>query len=140
MFVGWREGDRIATSADFAAADPENYRQTSEYATLADMQRRLAASLPFMADGFVHRTYACVYDYTPDGMPVLDQAAGIDGLYFALGYSGGGFSLSPWVGAAMARFITARAKPAELHLFRLARFREGDLLSWSNSSTRNRDA
>jgi glycine/D-amino acid oxidase-like deaminating enzyme len=104
------------------------------------MQRRLSTTLPFMADGFVHRTYACVYDYTPDGMPVLDQAAGIDGLHFALGFSGGGFSLSPWVGAAMARFITARAKPAELHLFRLARFREGDLLSWSNSSTRNRDA
>ncbi|MFN0169485.1 MAG: NAD(P)/FAD-dependent oxidoreductase [Bryobacteraceae bacterium] len=140
MFVGWREGDRIATPDDFAAVDPENYRQTSGYPTLADMRNRLTGTLPFMTDGYVHRTYACVYDYTPDGMPILDEAEGRSGLYFALGYSGGGFSLSPWVGAAMARFITERVKSPEMHLLRLSRFREGTLLSWSNAAGRDRDA
>lgn len=138
MFVGWREGDRISTPQDFAAADPDNYRQTAHFATLADMRERLQTTLPFMAGGFVHRTYACVYDYTPDGMPILDQADGMAGLYFCLGYSGGGFSLSPWVGSAMARFLTSGAKPAEMHALRLARFREGELLSWSNAAARNR--
>lgn len=134
MFVGWREGDRIASPDDFAAVDPENYRQTSTYTTLADMQRRVIDTLPFMADGFVHRTYACVYDYTPDGMPVLDQAETVPGLYFALGYSGGGFSLSPWAGAAMARYVSEGVKPPEMELVRLARFREGATLAWSNSA------
>jgi len=140
MFVGWREGDRISTPDDFASADPENYRQTSNYSSLADMRKRLTATLPFMSDGFVHRTYACVYDYTPDGMPILDEAERIGGLYFALGYSGGGFSLSSWVGASMARFITEAVKSPEMHLLRLARFQEGDLLSWSNSGAGDRDA
>lgn len=140
MFVGWREGDRIATPDDFAAADPENYRQTSHYATLADMRKRLSATLPFMADGFVHRTYACVYDYTPDGMPILDEAESVQGLFFALGYSGGGFSLSPWVGAAMAEFITEGVKSPEMQLLRLSRFREGAKLSWSNAHAGDRDA
>jgi len=134
MFVGWRESDRIASPEDFAAVDPENYRQTSNYATLADMQARLTATLPFMDDGFVHRTYACVYDYTPDGMPVLDQAASVPGLYFALGYSGGGFSLSPWVGSAMARYLCEDVKTAELEMLRLARFSEGAAVSWSNAA------
>lgn len=140
MFVGWREGDRIATPRDFAAVDPENYRQTSNYATLADMQRRLNTTLPFMTDGFVHRTYACVYDYTPDGMPILDAAESAAGIYFALGYSGGGFSLSPWVGAAMARFVAEGVKTPQMHLLRLSRFHEGALLSWSNSAPRHPDA
>lgn len=133
MFVGWREGDRIASPQDFAVVDPDHYRQTSHYASLADMQRRLATTLPFMNDGFVHRTYACVYDYTPDGMPILDAAERVQGLYFALGYSGGGFSLAPWVGSAMARFITAGVKSPEMQLLRLKRFEEGQLLSWSNA-------
>jgi len=135
MFVGWREGDRIATPEDFASVDPENYRQTSNYATLADMRLRVIETLPFMTDGFVHRTYACVYDYTPDGMPVLDQAETLPGLYFALGYSGGGFSLSPWVGAAMARYVSEGIKSPEMELLRLARFREGATVAWSNSAS-----
>ena len=134
MFVGWREGDLVSSTGNFAAVDPENYRQTSHYASLADMQRSLIRTLPFMADGFVHRTYACVYDYTPDGMPILDEAETLPGLYFALGFSGGGFSLSPWVGSAMARFLADGVKPPEMRLFRLERFREGQLLSWSNTA------
>ncbi|MFN0166974.1 MAG: NAD(P)/FAD-dependent oxidoreductase [Bryobacteraceae bacterium] len=138
MFVGWREGDRIASPDDFAAVDPENYRQTSHLEALADMRRRVTDSLPFMADGFVHRTYACVYDYTPDGMPVLDQAETVPGLFFALGYSGGGFSLSPWVGAAMARYVSEGVKPPAMELLRLSRFREGATVAWSNSAMGNR--
>jgi sarcosine oxidase subunit beta len=132
MFVGWREGDRILSVRDFVPADPDNYWQTSNYASLADMSRRLAVTLPFMAEGFVHRTYACVYDYTPDGMPILDRAESVKGLYFSLGYSGGGFSLSPWVGSVMSRFIFDGLKSAEMHLLRLSRFEEGQLLKWGN--------
>ena len=58
-----------------------------------------------MANGFVHRTYVWVYDMAPDEMSILDRAALVSGLYFALAFSGGGFSLSPWIGQAMAQFI-----------------------------------
>ncbi len=136
MFVGWREGDRIAGPGDFARVDPDDYRQTSHYSSLADMRRRLIETLPFMAEGFVHRTYACVYDYTPDGMPILDAAEGVSGLYFALGYSGGGFSLAPWVGTAVARFIVEGTKSSEMALLNLGRFAEGKLLGWSNKGSR----
>lgn len=140
MFVGWREGDRVASTAG-TTTDPDNYRQTSNYESLEDMRGRLTATLPFLlADGFVHRTYACIYDYTPDGMPILDQAEGLKGLYFALGFSGGGFSLSPWVGSAMARLIMESEKTPELQMLRLARFREGETLSWSNAAVGNRHA
>ena len=132
MFVGWREGDRISSTDDCLPADPDDYWQSAHYDTLADMKERLIFSLPFMTESFVRRTYACVYDYTPDAMPILDQVESIAGLYFALGHSGGGFSISPWVGRMMARLIVSHVDLDEMAFLRLRRFSEGRLLSWSN--------
>lgn len=134
IFVGWREGDRINSTKDLRYADPDNYRQTASYSSLKDMSERLSHTLPFMKDGFIHRTYACVYDYTPDAMPILDSVPEVQGLYVALGFSGGGFSLSPWVGSALAEFITTGAKSPELSLLSASRFAENKPVNWSNVS------
>ena len=136
IFVGWREGDRIQTMEDTVAQDPDNYKQTTEYETVTEIHRRLALTLPPMAAGFVHRTYACVYDITPDEMPILDRADSMEGLYFALGFSGGGFSLSPWVGRGMAKLIAERQVPPQISRFNLKRFAEGRTFDWSNVETR----
>lgn len=133
MFVGWREGDLVSGPDDFVAEDPDNYRQTAYPSRVQDMHARLASTLSFMQEGFVHRTYACVYDYTPDGMPLLDTA-GPSGLYYALGFSGGGFSTSLCVGRAMAQFITTMVKPPEIEWLRTSRFAEGDTIDWGNVS------
>lgn len=132
IFVGWREGDRIDSTKDLSHADPDNYRQTALYPSLTDMSERLSRTLPFMKDGFVHRTYACVYDYTPDAMPILDSVPQVHGLYVAFGFSGGGFSLSPWVGWSMAEFMATGAKNAELSLLSASRFSENKPVNWSN--------
>lgn len=139
MFVGWREGDRIHNIDDLVTQDPDNYKQTADFTTLTDLQRRLAITLPPMADGFVHRTYACVYDVTLDQMPILDRVASIDGLYVALGLSGGGFSLSPWVGRAMAEFILGQKRPSQIERFDWNRFAEGRTVNWSNVETTRQD-
>jgi sarcosine oxidase subunit beta len=133
MFVGWREGDNMSSTKDFVAADPDNYWQSSNYVRLQEMHRGLSDLLPFMSHGYVQRTYACVYDYTPDGMPILDGTESLQGLYFSLGYSGGGFSLSPWVGASMAQFIAEGRKSPEMELLRLSRFRDGKFVRWGNT-------
>jgi sarcosine oxidase subunit beta len=132
MFVGWREGDRIHGVEDLIHEDPDHYKQTSHYASLKRMEEGLIGLLPFMRNGFAHRTYACVYDYTPDAMPILDRVDEVEGLYFALGYSGGGFSISPWVGRMMAQFIHDGARPEGLELVSLERFTSGRLIDWSN--------
>ena len=133
MFVGWREGDLIHGPEDFVSEDPDRYRQTAEPSRLQEMHERLAGALSFMDEGFVHRTYACVYDYTPDGQPILD-ADGPDGLFYALGFSEGGFSTATCVGQAMARYIVDGQKPPEIEWLRRSRFAEGDLIEWGNAS------
>ena len=131
MFVGRKESDFVTQSG--TAIDPDNYRQTATWPAVRQMHRNLAVTLPFMADGFVHRTYACAYDMTPDQMPILDQAESAAGLFFAMGFSGGGFSMSPWVGKRLATWIAEGTRPPDIKLFELDRFRRGDLIQWSNT-------
>ncbi len=131
MFVGWREGDLVRQPEDCVPENPDDYRETVHFDRLVQMHNRLSQTLPFMARGFANRSYACVYDYTPDGQPILD-AAGSTGLYSAIGFSGGGFSTAPCVGRTMAKFIASGKKPQEIEWLRLSRFAEGDLIHWNN--------
>jgi len=132
MFVGRRESDFYQSND---VVDPDNYRQTATYDGLTEITQGLSRTLDFMRDGFVHRSYACTYDTTPDEMPILDRGESVAGLYFAVGFSGGGFSTSPWVGNHMADFIAEDSKPAEIELFGLDRFASGELIRWSNTPT-----
>ncbi len=133
LFAGRKERDFIETDSN--SIDPDNYRQTATHQAVADMSRKLAVTLPFMSQGFVHRTYACTYDITPDEMPILDRATTIRGLTFAVGFSGGGFSTSPWVGKRMADLIADGSNPNDLQLFNRERFDKGKLIRWSNTPT-----
>lgn len=131
LFVGRREADFYTSSG--AAVDPDCYRQTATHGAIKEMHQRLAATFPPMRNGFVHRTYACTYDVTPDEMPILDRLPGTEGLYFALGFSGGGFSTSPWIGNRMAAWMESGVAPAELELFAADRFDTGKFIHWANA-------
>ena len=132
MFVGRRESDYYESNG--VAIDPDNYKQTANFHSLQEMHKNLEITLPFMSEGFVHRTYACTYDVTPDEMPILDKAESVEGLYFAIGFSGGGFSTSPWVGKRMASFMAEGIKPQDMEVFGLERFAKGELIRWSNTA------
>lgn len=131
LFVGRRESDYYATSEH--PVDPDRYRQTATHSAIKEMHARLATALPPMCGGFVHRTYACTYDVTPDEMPILDRFPDVEGLYFALGFSGGGFSSSPWIGQRMAAWMEGGVAPSEVEIFRAGRFATGQLIRWANT-------
>ncbi len=133
MFAGWREGDWVKSLEDCVVQDPDQCRQTAEFSTVRGMHHALSTTLPWMHDGFVHRTFACTYDYSPDGMPILDRLDGPAGIFFAAGFSGGGFSLSPFVGRTMAEYIDTGRRPDDIVELSWQRFREGKTIQWSNN-------
>ncbi|CAI8008319.1 FAD-dependent oxidoreductase domain-containing protein 1 [Geodia barretti] len=74
--------------------------------------------------------YGSLYDMAPDGNPILDKSASVDGLYWAVGFSGHGFKLSPVVGRMMAEFVMhGESADHSIRDFRASRFAEGDLLN-----------
>ncbi len=67
---------------------------------------QMAPRAPAVAELGIRPGYACMYDMSPDDLPIADQVPGIDGITFVAGSSGHGFKLGPAVGEEAARLAT----------------------------------
>jgi sarcosine oxidase subunit beta len=81
--------------------------------------------LPMIATTPVARVWGGLLDLTPDALPVLDRAPGIEGLFVAAGFSGHGFGIGPAVGEALAGLILGQPADIPLDAFRFERFGDG---------------
>ncbi len=59
---------------------------------------RVGELLPDFANARIRRIWAGLLDLTPDALPVIDRAPGLDGLIVAAGFSGHGFGIGPATG------------------------------------------
>jgi sarcosine oxidase subunit beta len=83
------------------------------------------ARLPALADGEIARAWAGLYEMTPDAMPIIGPAGGVDGLFLIAGFSGHGFQHSPAAGRILADVMAGHDPGFDLAPFAHARFREG---------------
>ncbi len=120
MWVGSSDNADLAE----ALGQPEGFDEGAGAQAISDARRK--ASLRFegmnAADSSVQRTFAGLYETTPDWQPVMDSLE--DGLHAAIGFSGHGFKLAPVVGEAMAARVLGQPDPFDISLFTLARFAE----------------
>jgi len=63
-----------------------------------------------------------VESYLPDSKPVMGASAKVDGLYYAFGFCGEGFAISPGVGEVMADLIARGRSDIDLSPYDIARF------------------
>ena len=66
--------------------------------------------------------YACMYDMSPDDLPIIDELNIAQGLYIIAGSSGHGFKLGPAVGEEVVRLATTGVSKL-LAPFSLSRFK-----------------
>lgn len=112
-----------------AQADPDKFREENDADFIESVRERLGQRIPAMRRAAYARGHAGIYDVTADQRPVLDEIAGVSGLFVAAGFSGTGFKTSPAVGAAMAELITTgRSATADLSPFSHLRFVTGKLI------------
>lgn len=76
---------------------------------------------PQLAELGIRPGYACMYDMSPDDLPIVDELPGAEGLFIVAGSSGHGFKLGPAVGEEAVRLATTGASEL-LAPFSLARF------------------
>ena len=91
-------------------------------ALVGDWRSRLDRRFPPAAGAPVVRSWAGLYDMTPDAHPIIGPVA--DGVYVACGFSGHGFMQAPAVGAAVADELLDGGSPFDLSPYRLDRFAE----------------
>jgi len=70
------------------------------------------------------RTWAGLRPYTPDGLPLLGPAPGVDGLVLATGHDGSGIGMSPVSARLIAAVVTKADPPLPLEPFDPRRFRD----------------
>ena len=81
---------------DFSeVSDPDDFDMTADHETASRFWDRAKLRFPDFAAATPLGGYSALYDMTPDGNPVLDASAAARGLYWAVGFSGHGFKLSP---------------------------------------------
>jgi sarcosine oxidase subunit beta len=75
------------------------------------------------------RAWAGLYEMTPDHHPILGPAPGVQGLYFANGFSGHGVMHSPATGKIVADMILkGHTELVDIKLLEFERFAEGRLM------------
>jgi sarcosine oxidase subunit beta len=91
-------------------------------ASLARTISLVSGVLPMVAKAPIARVWGGLLDLTPDALPVLDRAPGVEGLYVAAGFSGHGFGIGPAIGRAMAALVLDATPETPLDAFAFDRF------------------
>jgi glycine/D-amino acid oxidase-like deaminating enzyme len=100
--------------------DPEPGRRD-----IAEIGRALARNFPEIASAPLVETWAGMIESSPDVLPIISPADGVEGFFVATGFSGHGFGIGPGAGSLVADMVMGRASSVELALFRLSRFFDG---------------
>ncbi len=110
--------------------NPDAFGLNADHDTITRFWDRAKLRFPDFHAATQRGGYGSLYDMTPDGNPILDKSPNVQGLYWATGFSGHGFKLSPVVGRMVAEFVLhGQSRDHPIHQFRAARFDEGDLLN-----------
>ncbi len=109
--------------------DPDSYKLNADHDKIIDLWERVSRRFPDFSTAVFRGGYAALYDITPDGSPVLDRSSTVEGLYWAVGFSGHGFKLSPVVGRMVAELVLhGESQDHPLDRFRASRFADGETL------------
>ena len=117
-----RRGDRLV----LAMVDPAprwGFATDVDESLIPDRLERLARRYPPAAGTTIERSWAGLYDMTPDAHPIIGWVG--DGVYAACGFSGHGFMQTPAVGEAAASELLGDSPPFDLSAYRLERFAKG---------------
>ncbi|HEU0035267.1 MAG TPA: FAD-binding oxidoreductase [Kofleriaceae bacterium] len=99
--------------------DPDDYVRTVDADYCTALLGKLAVRFPPLAPSRIVRGVVGLYDFTPDGQPIVDAMPGLAGYYVAAGFSGVGFKSAPATGLGLAELVLD-GKPSSVAIDHLA--------------------
>ncbi len=85
--------------------EPSDDPAHTEFAAVQHILKQAVDYLPALHDLNVIRVFAGIRARTADGLPVVGQVPGCDGLWVATGFAGDGICLAPLVGRELANMM-----------------------------------
>jgi sarcosine oxidase subunit beta len=104
--------------------EPYGYDQEVDWDVLERIAPVATRRLPVLADAPIAHAWAGLYEMSPDAMPILGPAGGLDGFHLIGGFSGHGFQHAPAAGRVLADLIAGRDPGMDLSPFSYERFAE----------------
>ncbi|MBX3172271.1 MAG: FAD-binding oxidoreductase [Candidatus Eremiobacteraeota bacterium] len=103
---------------------PDHYDGEIDQDYLEGAHGALSHRFPSMAQAQPIKGLVGLYDFTPDGHPIVDGPLGLEGYYVMAGFSGAGFKSSPALGLGLAELIVhGQYRTVNLDFLKLSRFR-----------------
>ncbi len=102
--------------------EPAGVEQRSSWAFLQRTAALMTRKAPALRHATVIRQWAGMYDITPDHLPLVGPTAQLGGWWQAVGWSGRGMLLGPYLTELLAEHIVSGAAPAMLEMFLPDRF------------------
>jgi sarcosine oxidase subunit beta len=129
------DGDSNLVGIDFDFTDvwdPNRYNRTIDPDYVDFALDALGHRFPALMASKLKRGVVGLYDFTPDGHPIVDGPIGLEGYYVAAGFSGAGFKSSPMTGLGMAeKVLKGNSESVSLDFLSFSRFRDSDhWLGW----------
>jgi sarcosine oxidase subunit beta len=102
--------------------EPAGVNQASSWAFLRRTAELMTRKAPALRDVAVIRQWGGMYDITPDHLPIVGPTAQLDGWWQALGWSGRGMLLAPYLTELLAEHLVTGKPPPMLQPFLPDRF------------------
>jgi sarcosine oxidase subunit beta len=114
-------GELVAGVTD--AEEPIGFNQGASSGFLTRTSATIMRKAPRLGHLRIIRQWAGVYDMTPDRLPVVGPAPGLEGFVQMNGYSGRGFALAPIIAQHLADWLVTGERHPLLSRLDAARFR-----------------
>jgi sarcosine oxidase subunit beta len=85
--------------------NPDAFDESVSAAFVREVQQRIAARVPSLAQARYLRGHAGVYDASPAGRALVGRVPGVSGLFVAAGLGSIGLTMAPAVGACLAEWV-----------------------------------
>lgn len=112
----------LGSSRQFVGFD-----RSVNYEVVRSMIARSLRFLPALAHIHAIRIYAGLRPYTPDLLPIIDEADGVSGFYIAAGHEGEGITMGPITGKLISQMITGQELELPVEELSLSRFAQARL-------------
>ena len=106
--------------------EPVGVNQRSSWAFLRRTAGLITRKAPALRDATVIRQWGGMYDITPDHVPIVGPTAQLDGWWQAVGWSGRGMLLAPYLTELLAEHLVTGSAPQMLRPFLPDRFSPSD--------------
>ena len=123
---GWfnqtMRGEIVAGAVD--AKEPFGYNRSTSFNFLSRTSSLLIRKAPILGSLKIQRSWAGMYDITPDHNPLIGQCKEVKGFYQLNGWSGRGMLLAPYMSELLAEQIINQETSDLLKSFDPNRFRD----------------